>query len=211
MSLRIFALSDTHGLLDFKLPKADLILHAGDICPDFAPRNLLGSWRQQDWLNGAWARWVNGSTLKATLGNHDFVVKSECPKQIKVDELIDFQGLKIWFSPWSPEFCGWAWMWPDADLKRYYDRIPAGVDIIVSHSPPKGYGDWLPDPYTGVVEHLGSQELLLAINRVKPKVVVCGHIHGAHGHYRHQDTDIYNVSLLNEAYERVNEPTEITL
>ena len=209
--MKIMALSDTHGFLDFKLPEADLILHAGDVCPDFAPRNPLGSSLQESWLHERWLPWVGKSTVKCCFGNHDFVRKLEAPKQFKVDELIVFDKLKIWFSPWSPEFCGWAWMKPDPDLKPIYDKIPEGIDILVSHGPPKGYGDWLIDPSDGRAEHLGSLELLMAINRVKPKVVICGHIHGAHGHYRYQDTDIYNVSLLNEAYQRVWEPTEIIL
>ena len=96
------------------------------------------------------------------------------------------------------------------EMKRYYEQIPEGIDIIVSHQPPYMHGDWT---YYGN-KNDGSRELLSTIMRVRPQAVICGHFHGSYGHhpYVHKDravTDVYNVSLVNEKYDPVNAPMAI--
>jgi Icc-related predicted phosphoesterase len=97
------------------------------------------------------------------------------------------------------------------ELAEVYAAIPEGVDILVSHQPPYGYGDHLVDEQSGRVEHLGSPELLMAIERVKPRLVICGHIHGGHGSFAHDRTAIYNVSVVNEQYRLVRGATVIDI
>ena len=213
--MRIFAISDQHGKLDFQLPQADLILHAGDICPDFAPHSNWGNQMQELWLQSKWSNWIGSRKVLATFGNHDFV--NRCPESmnnIKVDELVEFNGLKIWFSPWSNQFGIWAWMAPPLDLEQVYSKIPEGLDILVSHGPAYGFGDKVGERYIyddQMDPHVGSKELLAVIERMKPKVLICGHIHSGWGIYQHGPTTIYNVALLNEDYQRVNEPMQILL
>jgi len=81
----------------------------------------------------------------------------------------------------------------------------------VSHQPPYGYGDSTFDLDSRRVEHVGSRELLVAIERVRPRVVICGHVHGGFGRYEHQGIPIYNVSVVDESYRLVNAPTVIDL
>ena len=155
----------------------------------------------------------------ATFGNHDFVWRKQAPYAFKVDQLVDYihgdTTLKIWFSPWSNTFGGWAWMKDPDQLKLEYDNIPEGTDIIVSHQPPYGYGDQVLEAYRGFNEdpdgHVGSKELLNVIDKVKPKVVICGHIHSGYGVYQHGLTTIYNVALMDDTYQLVREATEIVL
>ena len=65
----------------------------------------------------------------------------------------------------SPLRCGWNLL---TDL-----QIPVGTDILVTHTPPVGYGDRCA---TGV--RAGCVELLNIVQkRVKPKYHVYGHIH----------------------------------
>jgi hypothetical protein len=55
-------------------------------------------------------------------------------------------------------------------------RISEGLDILVSHQPPYGHCD----PVTGIggrFEYPGSRELLAAIERARPKLVIWGDIH----------------------------------
>jgi Icc-related predicted phosphoesterase len=98
-----------------------------------------------------------------------------------------------------------------AELASIYARIPVGVDILVSHQPPAGCGDSYPNLATGKSEHLGSQELADAIRRVRPQLVICGHLHGGYGLHYLDGIPVYNVSVVNEAYQLVNPVTLITV
>lgn len=226
--MKIVAVSDLHGHLPKDIPQGDVLIIAGDICPD---RPLAaGPWArrhpevQEQWIEQVMLPWLRRQADKftgpmlATWGNHDFVgelaeVYGIGPLRFLVDEQTEAGGLSLWFSPWSPQNdlpMPWAFMRPDEELERRYDAIPVGTDIIVSHCPPYGYGD-----ISGALMidggdlHLGSKALLTAIERVKPKLVICGHIHGGHGSYTVDGTIVHNVSLLNEAYKPVNGITEI--
>jgi Icc-related predicted phosphoesterase len=105
----------------------------------------------------------------------------------------------------------WAFMKAPHDLERVYAAIPASVDILVSHQPPLSYGDDTLDVRSGRVDHVGSRELLGAIERVRPALVICGHMHRGFGQYEHRGIPIYNVSVVDEGYRLANPPTVIDL
>jgi Icc-related predicted phosphoesterase len=73
--------------------------------------------------------------------------------------------------------------------------------FLVSHQPPYGCGDL----------GLGSVELRTAIRRVKPKLVICGHIHKGFGRFECDGSPVYNVRVVDDAYRVVREPTRIDL
>ncbi len=105
----------------------------------------------------------------------------------------------------------WAFMKEPRDLEAIYATIPNGTDILVSHQPPYGHGDRALDLDSGRVQHVGSRELLTAIERVRPRIVICGHVHGGYGRYEHLGIPIYNVSVVDEGYRLVNPPMVIDL
>ena len=87
-------------------------------------------------------------------------------------------------------------------------RLPSRRnERLVSHQPPLYYGDRTFNLDSGRVEHAGSCELLDAIERVRPKVVICGHVLGGFGRFEHQGISIYNVSVVDESYRFVNPAT----
>lgn len=94
------------------------------------------------------------------------------------DNLIELYGLKIYGTPWQPEFCKWAFNVPRGQsCLDKWDQIPAGVDILVTHTPPLGHGDLC---CSGV--RAGCVELLTTVQqRVKPKYHVFGHVHEGYG------------------------------
>jgi 3',5'-cyclic AMP phosphodiesterase CpdA len=222
--VRIIALSDQHGFLP-DVPACDLLIVAGDVCPDaFGGRFAMDvPERQRAWFDQKYRPWLDRqpATHKViTWGNHDWCGQScdfsaDAPPraastslQIVTDALttIDVGGerLTIWASPWSNQFGYWAFMKRPRDLAPHYDAIPEGIDLLVSHQPPYGYGDV-------VLDHLGSRELLAAIDRVRPRAVICGHIHEGHGCYEHAGTPIHNVSVVDEYYQLVHTPTLVRL
>jgi Icc-related predicted phosphoesterase len=50
-----------------------------------------------------------------------------------------------------------------------------------------------------------------ALERVQPRMMVCGHIHPAYGRYRLGETEIINSSVVDEDYRPVNPVVEIEL
>ena len=165
-----------------------------------------------------WLAASSAAQTVATWGNHDWCGEA-CrfgdaggPDAGRLRILVDAEttitagdeALTVWAAPWSNHYGHWAFMKAPADLAPIYARIPEGIDILVSHQPPYGYGDLAQD-------HQGSRELLAAIERVRPRAVICGHIHEGHGRDQHQGIPIYNVAVVNEFYELVHEPTVIEL
>jgi Icc-related predicted phosphoesterase len=105
----------------------------------------------------------------------------------------------------------WAFMKEPSELETVYAAIPEGTDILVSHGPPFSYGDRALNLESGRIEHVGSRELLTAIERVRPKLVICGHVHGGFGRFEHQGIPVFNVSVVDEEYRLVNVATAIEL
>lgn len=151
-----------------------------------------------------------------TAGNHDFAFERAyakekldlCRLRYLQDEAIEIDGKKFYGSPWQPAFCGWAFNVERGQaIKKYWDLIPEGIDVLITHGPPMG----LLDQSSRGRENLGCEELAKRIDIVKPKVHVFGHIHGGRGHRNYRGMDFYNASVVNEAYNVVHEPYVITI
>ena len=217
----ICAMSDLHGHMP-PVPECDLLIVAGDICPDLfgGVRAKKDPLRQTMWFEDVWLRYISKQPAKRVLvtwGNHDFCGEHMLPRKrvsyghvdVIVDDLIEVEGKKIWLTPWSNQFMDWAFMKEHDQLGETYAQIPDGVDILVSHQPPAGCGDLYTEWPSRMPRRIGSEELRYHVERVKPKIVVCGHLHKGYGTYEVVDSKIYNVSVVNERYELVNPPTVI--
>jgi Icc-related predicted phosphoesterase len=68
----------------------------------------------------------------------------------------------------------WSFDLSEREAEEKLRDCPPGAVLIV-HSPPRGYLDEVGG------RHLGSRAILDAIDRVQPKLVVCGHIHQCWG------------------------------
>lgn len=150
------------------------------------------------------------SEIIIVAGNHDFMCYDfpttwfwNLPKNVTylqdAPRIVD--GVKIWGSPWSPKFGGWAFMRTDDELEGIYGDIfkPEDIDIMVSHGPP-----YMACDRNIEGESCGSLALRDWILVNQPKLVVTGHIHEAYGSTRIKDTDVFNVSRMNRHYEPVN-------
>lgn len=207
--MKIACISDTHGLFLPEIPDdADIVLHAGDVGPD---RNAL------DWLEGPFSDWAErvGRPIYCTWGNHDFFGERgtifDYPDNVSfwVDAEAVYNGVKMWFSPWSNRFGNWAFMESEADLARRWERIPEDTQIIVSHGPPKGYGDRI--FWDGHYQEVGSKSLLdRFLSLPEASLLVCGHIHEAAGRYQPAPGKlVVNASQVDEFYDPVQNAVQI--
>ncbi|HYV37530.1 MAG TPA: metallophosphoesterase [Gemmataceae bacterium] len=209
MSHTIVAVSDLHGTLP-DIPQCDLLLIAGDICP---VTNHDPSF-QANWLRWEFREWLEAVPARQKVfiaGNHDLVFEQipellpkSWPAVYLQDSRLEWEGLKIWGTPWQPWFFDWAFNLWEPDLKKKWDLIPTDTDILVVHGPPRGYGDGVPEDDR--IRHTGSPGLLERIEKIAPKVVVFGHIHEGRGQWQIGKTTLANVTILDERYRHVHEP-----
>jgi Icc-related predicted phosphoesterase len=67
-----------------------------------------------------------------------------------------------------------------AKLDRVWQQIPEDTDVIVVHGPPKGVLDFS-HKRDGSIEMCGCSALKKRIDKIKPKLVLFGHIHNNRG------------------------------
>ena len=180
--MRITFISDTHTKheeITQHLPGGDLLIHAGD---------LMNSGRDSSDII-SFASWFNKlSNYKHKVfiaGNHDRLFENE-PELTKdlltaygpdlvylQDKAFEVDGVKIYGSPWQPEFCNWAFNLPrnGEDLREKWFWIPNDTDILVCHTMPFGHCD-----ATGNL-NVGCELLRLRTDELRPKIFVGGHIH----------------------------------
>ena len=74
-------------------------------------------------------------------------------------------------------------------------KIAGGVDIVVTHAPPAGYGDG--EDYA----HRGWECLLPLLDKYKPQYLVHGHVHPTYGEGHPKELQYGQTTIIN-AYER---------
>ncbi|OPX23717.1 MAG: hypothetical protein B1H03_00855 [Planctomycetales bacterium 4484_113] len=70
-------------------------------------------------------------------------------------------------------------------------RVAEDTEILVLHQPAHGYRDAVSEG-----KHVGSQSLRKLVDRLKPRLVLSGHIHEARGIDRHRGTVFVNPGAL---------------
>jgi predicted phosphodiesterase len=213
--MKVVALSDTHGYLPEDLPACDLLLLAGDMTPVTNHRLSF----QAEWLDGpfrAWLKRVPARKVIGVAGNHDLIferapelVPAGLPWTYLQDSGTEWEGWKIWGTPWQPWFFDWAFNAGPERLQRQWALIPDDTDILVLHGPPRGYGDGVPE--RDGVRHCGCPHLLERIEQVRPLVCVYGHIHEGRGEWQLGPTRLANVTLVDEGYDLCYKPWVVEL
>ena len=205
----IDCISDPHGHKP-ELEGGDLLIVAGDLTARDSKEEMLFF---LEWIQG-----LNYRKIVFIAGNHDgwmqknqkiWTLKTEDSDIIYLcDSGAEFEGLKIWGSPWTPTYGCWYFMKNRGDeIKSAWDLIPDDIDILVTHGPPYGILDKNIDG-----EHCGCEELREAAFRLSPKLHVFGHIHECGGKTLNTVlTQYVNASIMNEKYWPVNKPIRIIL
>ena len=198
--LTVVCISDTHNQ-KLQIPPGDLLLHAGDL-------SNWGSFsevqNQITWLSG------QPHEHKVVIaGNHDLVLdldfRSKYPDKwktaqdaaassdedtLKTVEDIDWgnvtylqdstatlyfsggRSIKVFGSPRTQQYGLSAFQYPPS-IDPWTNKIPSGTDIVLVHGPPKGRLDG--------AKKAGCLSLAQEVRRVKPRLVVFGHIHFGYG------------------------------
>lgn len=184
--LTLALMSDTHmrhGMLTGSLavPPCDVLIHAGD----FSAR---GTWGELE----DFAEWLGRQPARRKLvvaGNHDAQCEEDAARaratfaaagvDYLCDEGLEVEGLRVWGSPWTPTFNRWSFMKDAHLLKAHFEAIPEGLDVLVTHGPPRGVGDMTLRGATA-----GCDALRARVVRVRPRLHVFGHIHEGSGTHR---------------------------
>ena len=215
--VKIMATSDLHGLCDGLQEACEIfcpavLVIAGDLHPA-----VIGT-DPDDWFRNTFFPIVSKLRCEvvAIPGNHDFwlashlnTVDETAPKNFHLlcYSGIELFGLRFYGTPWVPWISGhWCFESHDEDLKPWFSNISSGIDVLISHSPPKFAGSNLDVSLERPVQyqcHYGSDSLAEAIERAKPRYCFCGHIHsGDHAEFKSPcGTRIFNVSRVNERYQ----------
>jgi len=193
--VRIVAVADTHMFHgDLVIPNGDIFIHAGDMCR----RGLLSELQ----ITSEWVAKLPHRHKIIVSGNHDWPFQIQ-PQEARglfphcvylQDSDVTVAGLRVWGSPWQPEFCDWAFNLPRGPaLANKWALIPTPLDILITHGPPRGVGD-----QAGPYNHVGCLDLRRRVNVVHPRLHLFGHIHEDHGHWYDDRTVFANVTT-NEA------------
>lgn len=192
--MRIVAIADTHTFeaeWTTPLPDGDILIYAGDAL-------RAGTLIELEPV----AQWLRSQPHKHKLliaGNHDKCFQERRREACDLlgseihyleDEPYMLDGVCFWGSPWTPQFHNWAFMLPRGQaIKEKWDAIPNGIDILITHGPPKGIGDG-----TGGYGHIGCEDLLRALEQVRPHLHLFGHCHSGGGVYKYDSTQCINVT-----------------
>jgi Icc-related predicted phosphoesterase len=202
MEIKIVCISDTHDLhRNLSIPEGDILIHAGDI-------TYFGS----SWTLYEFNEYMGSlphSHKIVIAGNHDFCIADD-PKACAAiltnciylqDQSVTIEGIKFYGSPWQPWFHDMAFnLQRGPDIKAKWDLIPEDTDVLITHGAPYGHLDTI----QGVSQ--GCQELLTAVDCVKPKLHVFGHIHKGAGLSKNEHTTFINASSCDQWYKLANLP-----
>lgn len=183
-SVAIVCISDTHNTRP-DVPDGDILIHAGDLTQS-------GSFQQlQAALN--WLRALPHPIKIVIAGNHELLLdpaKDDSSgrailerAQLDWGDIIYLENsevtvscpngrqLRIHGSPCSIQNGNWAFQYPRGQ-DVWAGSVPDGIDVLITHSPPLAHLDLL---------RFGCPHLLKTLWRVRPRLLVFGHIHEGSG------------------------------
>ena len=193
--MRILHISDTHSshhLLN-DLPKADIIIHSGDASFAGSEEEMLDFLEWFCDLDYQHKIYVAGNHDDCLYGEHIEGLPDNC--HYLCHSGVEIEGVKFWG---VPLFMGDVLK--EGRTEQLMAQISNDTQVLISHSPPYGILD-----FDGNINY-GCQDLLKAVERIRPHYHLFGHIHAAHGIKKLQQTTFVNSAMVNEAYELVNKP-----
>lgn len=187
---RLVLLSDTHGLHEgLELPAGDVLIHAGDL-------TRHGTLAEVEAF-GRWLAFQPHPHKVVVPGNHDEAFLHSRKRahealglevHLLIDGGVELAGLTLWGSPFHPE-AGGAFGLSREALDAHWSRLPDGLDVLVTHGPPRGLLD-----RSDRGAEAGCVALRREVERKAPRLHVFGHIHDAAGEARLGPTRLINAA-----------------
>ena len=136
-------------------------------------------------------------------GNHDASYERIPPEGCDCieDTVYVYNGIRILGLGGCAWYSGKPHQYSEKEMRRRIRRLwwklrrAGGVDIIVTHAPPAGYGDG--SDYA----HRGFECFLDLIDRYHPKYLIHGHVHLNYGTDIQRELEYHGTKIIN-AYER---------
>eukprot|EP01084_Bolivina_argentea_P201188 343935_1 len=240
--IKILAISDTHNKhADItNIPSADILIHAGDFTNTGTIKQIKS---YNKWIGNLLKTQKKFKYAVLIAGNHDITMDEdyyhkigykryhskkkqnpqECINIIKngnsiylKDDLIELLGVTIYGSPYQPEFRQWAFGLSRGDaLRKEWSKIPdKGIDILMTHGPPKFHGDKVIETKRSkrlnVSQWVGCHDLLQRLTELKGvQFHVFGHVHEGYGVTKNKkitDVIFINPAIVDPKYKCVNKP-----
>lgn len=179
--MKIQLTSDTHGHHNQLVIEedVDMIIHAGDSTNYFDP--TMNHKEFHDFIT--WWELLDVKYKLLIAGNHDaWALKQYNKDRVKESGIylehseVEIEGIKIFGSPYTPTFGNWYFNINRSKISRYWEVIPDGLDILVTHGPPKNILD-LTYNQSNKLESVGDSALLKVVEKKQPKYHVFGHVH----------------------------------
>jgi Icc-related predicted phosphoesterase len=212
--MKIVLISDTHCYEPEIREEGDVLVHAGDflLSGSRAEAEKAAQWFAREAKKFSHAVCIAGNhdwffSKLGEAGTQDFFAQYGDNIHYLENTSVNIDGKNFYGSPMTPTFFDWAFM---ADrgkpIREYWDMIPdAGlVDVVLTHGPAMGILDQASPKYNS--EHCGCEDLARQVEISKPIVHAFGHIHGSYGTRTYHNTQFFNCSQVNEAYQLVNKP-----
>lgn len=218
-----------------ELPGGDLLIITGDITgsdkipqwTDFYYWLILQPYRMKIYIAGNHDRFLK-SIMTHSLNKEILEIAGEAVLSDVVylcDDGIEFEGIKIWGSPWTYRFpginkhCMAFTLKNEQELAKKFALIPEDTDILITHGPPVTYLDSVPRKNGGMeaYESVGSGSLLQRVRQIKPRLHVFSHVHEGYGRMTmkypgygdENNMEVVNCSHMNGDYDPVNPPITV--
>ncbi len=207
----IDCISDLHGFYP-KLAGGDLLIVAGDLTA-----------RDTQIEYDIFFDWLIDQKYKKKIfiaGNHDVLIYEQGDSFVFIQDIeylqdsgTEFEGFKIWGSPWTAWFhginpsCKAFTLTGEEKLAKKWALIPEDTDILITHSP-AGVLD-----LSSNNQRCGSSSLCCMIKYIRPKLHVFGHLHECGGQMieKYGGVICVNAAYLDENYEPVHNVMRVNL
>ena len=232
--IKLVLISDTHNRhREILLPEGDILVCAGDFSSFGAKQEVVDF---SEWLGslpfkhkivvpgnhetsfdaachrGARSRKIILDNTTVNVSSSDALGwLTNC--HILIDRALELEinsrKIKFYGSPYTPEFCGWAFNSTSSELQEKWKQIPEDAEVIITHGPPLGILDECPPDYPfydSPGRRVGCKHLLERVLQIKPKLHVFGHIHHSYGQQNVNGIHFVNAAICNEQYWPSNPP-----